>query len=387
VRIGIVGSGISGLCVATELQRQGHEVEVLESAEQFGGRASVADGVEHCTRIMMDDYSRLGEILERIPSSDPAASIWQTLVPVRRMVYLERKGWLSLGNVYALRGAGLSARDRIELMRTRRRYPLLAREMRTDPLTGLRMVAQMSPASWLRIAAASLLVRGAQAFPGPTDAYLIDPWVDHLRSRGVTLRAETRVERVRTSKDGSELCHSGEWHHYDAVAVAAFVPDTIKLLRASGIPYCLRVSNLGMVSCASATFLVDEGEPIVRRHEQSLDEVFLYSGGGFLALYQPRLRRVVCASTRPGPDGVSLLLATRRLLRLQLPIDPIGSRDNADPASRIFAATPLRPDRITATAAVHLAGAYLSRRYPLDSGEAAARSAQLATKAMLRRAT
>lgn len=384
MKVGVVGSGIAGLCVATELNRHGREVEVVESRDRPGGRAATVGGAEHCTRIMMDDYAQLRRLLDRVPSTDPATSIWQTLVPVRRMIHLERRGWLSLGNVYALRGAGLSLRERLELARARRRRPLLARELRPGPLATLRMAAQLSPASWARVAASTLRVGGAHAFPGPTDAYLIDPWVEHLRRSGVELRTATRVERLRARGAGAELYHSGEWHRYDAVVVAAFAPDTLELLRASGVPHRLRVSGLAILSCASATLVVDEREELAARHEEG-NEAYLYSGGGFYALYQPRGRRVVAVTTRPGPDGASLLQATRSLLRLQYPIDLVGLRDNLEPANGIFAATPPNPHGIAPLDAVHFAGAYLSRSYPLDSGEAAARSARAAAEALLAR--
>lgn len=383
MRIGVVGAGLAGLCVATELSRQGHEVEIVESRERFGGRAAIAHGVEHCSRIMMDDYSQLQRVLDRVPGVEPASSIWQTLVPVRRMVHLERQGWRSLNNVYALHGTGLSLRDRYDLIRARRRRPLLARELRPGPLTTLRMAAQLSPSSWVRVAAATLRVKGAYAFPGATDTYLVDPWVRHLRSSGVALRTATKVEQLRPQPDGIELFHSDDWHHYDAAVVTAFAPDALELLRASDIPHRLQVPELGMLSCASTTFVVDAREELTSRHEGREDEVFLYSGGGFYALFQPRPRRVVAVTTRPGPDGASLLEATRQLLRLQHPIDLVGLRDNLEPANRIFAATPLSPRRIARSGAIHFAGAYLSRSYPLDSGEAAARSARAVTATLL----
>lgn len=378
-----MGSGIAGLCVATDLSRHGHQVEVLERRNQFGGRAAVVGGVEHCSRIMLDDYSQLQRMLEQVPSAAPSASIWQTLVPVRRMVHLERRGWISLRNVYSLRMEELSLRDRYELARVRRRRPLLAAEFRPSRLTTLRMAAQLSLPGWVRVATASWRVNGALAFTGPTDVHLIDPWVEHLRRSGVELRTETTVERLRPLPDGVELHHSDTWYRYDAAVVAAFVPDALELLRASGVRHRLRVSELGVHSCASATFVVDEREEVVARHEGRHDEAYLYAGGGFYALYQPRLRRVVSVSTRPGPDGGALVDATSRLLQLQRRIDVVGVRDNIELPNRVFGATPRNPRRIVRVGAVHFAGAYLSRSYPLDSGEAATRSAQAVTQALL----
>lgn len=383
MRVAVVGAGMSGLCVATELSLAGHEVEIIEARDGVGGRAAVVDGVEHCTRIMMDDYSRLRHVLSRIPAANAGESIWQTLAPVRRMVHIERRGWIALDNIYALRRSGLSARDRLELARHRRRRQLLARELRPGPLATLRIAAQLSPLSWIRVAASTLRVRRAFAFPGPTDEYLIDPWATYLRDAGVRLRTATRVERLRPLDRGVELHHSGDWHHHDAAVVAAFVPDALELLRASGIPHRLRVPELGMLSCASTTFVVDWREDLAGRHEARSDEAYLYSGGGFYALYQPGPRRVVAVTTRPGPDAASLLEASRRLLQLRHSVDLTGMRDNLEPASRIFAATPLDPGRIASVGSVHFAGSYLSRTYPLDSGEAAARCAQAATRALL----
>jgi glycine/D-amino acid oxidase-like deaminating enzyme len=383
MRIGIVGSGIAGLCVATELSRHGHDVQVIERREHFGGRAATAGGVEHCTRIMMNDYAQLRQVLDRIPSAAPDTSIWQTLVPVRRMVHLERRGWLSLSNIYTLRTPELSLRDRYELARARRRRPILAAELRPSRPMVLRMAAQLSLPGWVRVLALTWRVSGAHAFIGPTDIHLIDPWVDHLRRGGVELRAATKVQRVRQLTDGAELRHSGAWHHYDAVVVTGFVPDALDLLRASRVRHRLRVPDLGLQSCACATFLVDERDEIAIRHEGRHDETYLYSGGGFYALYQPSLRRVVSVSTRPGPDGNALLQATCRLLCLRHPVDLVGVRDNAEPADRLFGATPPDPRRIVKPGAVHFAGAYLSRGYPLDSGEAAARSARAVTRVLL----
>jgi len=383
MRVGVVGSGIAGLCVATELSRQGHRVEVVERREQLGGRAAVVDGVEHCSRIMMDDYTQLERVLDRVPSIEPGRSIWQTLVPVRRMVHLERRGWLALSRLYTLRAAELSLRDRCELARARRRKPLLATELRLGRLTELRMAAQLSLPGWARVVAAASRVGGARAFSGPTDVHLLDPWVEHLRRSGVELLTETTVERLRPTVGGAEIHHSGRWHRYDAVMVAVFVPDALELLRASGVRHRLRVSEIGMHSCSSATFVVDENEEVAARHEGRDDEVYLYAGGGFYALYQPRPRRVVAVSTRPGPDGAALVDATSRMLHLRRPVDVVGVRDDSAPASRLFGATPRNPRRIARIGAVHFAGSYLSPSYPLDSGEAAARSAGAVTEALL----
>lgn len=382
MRVGIIGSGIAGLCVATELSRHGHQVEVIERREHFGGRAAAVRGVEHCTRIMMNDYAQLRQVLDLIPSAADT-SVWQTLVPVRRMVHLERRGWLALSNVYTLRTPELSLRDRYEIAGARRRTPLLATELQPSRPTVLRMAAQLSLPGWVRVLALAWRVSGAHAFIGPTDVHLIDPWVDHLRRSGVELRAATKVERVRQLADGAEVRHSGAWHHYDAAVMTGFVPDALELLRASGIRYRLRVSDLGLSSCACATFFVDERDEVAIRHEGRHDETYLYSGGGFYALYQPTLRRVVSVSTRPGPDGIALFQATCRLLRLRHPVDLVGVRDNLGPADRLFGATPLDPRRIAKAGAVHFAGGYLSRSYPLDSGEAAARSALAVTRALL----
>jgi glycine/D-amino acid oxidase-like deaminating enzyme len=385
MRVGVVGAGISGLCVATELSRHGHDVDVLEGRDHFGGRAATVDGVEHCSRIMMDDYSQLRSILERVPTATPGRSIWQTLVPVKRMVHLERRGWVSLASVYALRGAGLSLSERYELARARRRRPLLARELRPGPLALLRMAAQVSPATWARVANATLRVRSAYAFPGATDRYLIDPWVQHLRGAGVELLAATRVERLRPRDGKAELNHSGKWHRYDAVVVTAFVPDTGRLLEASGIRHQARVSDLGILNGATATFLIDAREELATRHEGCEHETYLYSGGGFYAMYQPGPRRVVAVTTRPGQPGPpALLRAAQQLLRLRHPIDLIGTRSNQEPADGIYSATPLDPNRIApGIGPVNFAGCYLSRTYPLDSGEAAARSASAVAQRLL----
>jgi glycine/D-amino acid oxidase-like deaminating enzyme len=383
MRVGVIGSGIAGLCVATELSRHGDEVDVIECREHFGGRAASVHGVEHCTRIMMNDYAKLRQVLELIPSAIPGTPIWQTLVPVRRMVHLERRGWLTLDNVYTLRTAELSLRDRYEIARGRRRRPLLAAELRPSRRTVLRMAAQLSPSSWARVLALAWRVSGAQAFMGATDVHLINPWVAYLRRAGVELRTATPVERVRQLANGAELRHSGAWHRYDAVVITGFVPDTRELLRASDVKHRLQVSNLGLQSCACATFLVDERDDVAVRHEGRHDETYLYSGGGFYALYQPSLRRVVCVSTRPGPDGNALFQAARRLLHLRHPADLIGVRNNSAPADCLFGATPLNPKHIAKAGGLHFAGSYLSSSYPLDSGEAAARSAQAVTRALL----
>ena len=385
MKVAVVGSGIAGLSVATELSRHGSEVEILESADQFGGRAAVANGVEHCTRIMMDDYSELRQILDTVPSANPALSIWQTLVPVRRFVYLDGKGWRSLDTIYTLRGSGFSMRDRLCLSRARRRQPLLARESRVGPITALRMAAQMSPISWARVAAASLRVRGAHAFPGPTDAYLLDPWVEHLRSRGVELGVNVKIDRLRSRNGSPELHHSGTWHSYDAAVIAASLPDAKELLCASHVSHRLKVSDIALLNCASATFYIDPREDLATRHHEHDGETYLYSGGGFFALYQPRIRRVICVTTRPGPDASALLEATRRLLSLRQPVDLMGMRNNLEPRSRIFAATPLRPDCIASARGIYFVGAHLSRTYPLDSGEAAARSARTVARRLLAR--
>lgn len=333
----------------------------------------------------MDDYVELSRVLTEVPSADPAKSIWETLVPVRRMVHLDGRGWIPLEGLYTLRSNGLTRRERFELALAKRRSPLLAAELRTRPVVLARQAAQMSPAAWVRVLANTARVGSATAFPGSTDNYLIDPWTAHLRRSGVSLATDTSITGVRQGVGGAEVRHSDTWHRFDAVVVTAFQPDAEHLLDKSRLRHTLQVNEHALHNSASVTLFVDATEDVSARHEGSDATVFLYTGGGFYALYQPTLRRVVAVSLRSGVDSLALLDATRRLLRLRSDPKIVTLRDNTTPDSRLFGGTPKSPDHIAAAPDIHFAGSYLSRSYPLDSGEAAARSAVRAAAAVVSR--
>lgn len=381
MRVGIVGAGISGLCAATLLADDGHSVTILDGAPGAGGRAATPNGIEHCSRIFLDDYSSLRVILDRIPSGN--SSIWGTLRPISRIARGKDQQWSTLGGPYTARSDSLPLTEKIRLARSRRKSPLLADQSRPTKIDLAKMAVQLSPVGWVRVARLTLRVRSAYAFPGSTDRFLANPWLETLQTSGAMWvpNAQVREIVIRQGRVRAVTLSDERTLDCDAVVVATTLPQAVSLLDHSGIDHRLRVSPHAFHSLTSATFMLHPEDRAARRLPS--DTPSLIAGGGFYVVYQPDNHRCVAVSALFAPvEPVALISQARLLLGADLPVEIVGSTTNREVGEQLFGGTPPGRRLLPRLPGVYLAGSYLSRSYPIDSGEAAARSAFAVRDAM-----
>jgi glycine/D-amino acid oxidase-like deaminating enzyme len=371
VRICVIGAGLAGLSAAFYLTRYpGVSVTVYEQAASLGGRANISADGEHCPRVFLNDYHYLFRILREV-SNEAGGSLYETLRAVHRYCYLAGRGWAEISHLYAVLASELSPSDRLRLARARRSSPLAAAHLSGKNENRYGSIRNISPVTMFRVLANLRRSRIAFALAGPTDQYLIGPWVRHLETAGVTFRRSQRVSAIVPLPDGVTISTNSDQRRYDVVIVTAFAPDLVQLLTASGIGH--RIKDLNHNHCKCLTIDLDPRERIL-----ASGQVALYSRDGINVVLQPDHRRCVVLCIRPfSTDLVYVVSRVREFLGLEHEITGIKARDNQQPREAIYAADYVRPETILRPSLPHIyfAGSYIKNSYPIDSGESAARSA------------
>jgi len=378
MRVCIVGSGIAGLSAAFHLSHsEPARITVYEQSTSLGGRANVCNGGEHCARLFLDDYDQLLGILSRIETAD-GPSVAETLRRVTRYWHSDRAGWIAISHLYPLLAREVPVRDKLRAIRARGTSPLLAEQQVGENINRYGSRRNYSPASIVRMAANFRTSTRAYALPGPTDRCLIDPWVAHLRARGVDFEVGNRVETIGGGGRGVRVDSSSGSREFDAVIVTAFVSDAIALLDASGLAHSLR--QLDHTHCKVLTVALDPSEKVL-----GADHPAIYSRDGIAAVVQPEQHRCVVLCLRPASTETDhLITRAREMLGLEHALMDVRVRDNQRPEEAIFIADYNDPGRVLVRPVRHVyfAGSWLRNSYPVDSGEGAARSAANAIAAM-----
>gem|GEM_PF-2444022 len=366
----IIGSGISGLSAALYLtQESGVSIDVFEKEKVPGGRANVTAEGEHCPRLFLTDYDRLFQALRQL-SGPEGDSIYDELHPLKRFFFSETRGWVELSHLYGFFAREIPLRDRFRTALARRRPPLVAAEVGPNAnVFGSRQ--NVSFRTILKLGRNLLKSRSALALKGPTDRFLIEPWIRHLKGQGVRFELDTQVLSLAADEGGVTIETKGGARRFDAVLVTAFLPDAIALLDASGIEHSLR--QLDHIHCACLTIGLNEAEPILEREGPGI-----YCREGINILVQTSADRCVALCTNSAstdPDWV--VERVRALLGLRYPIIDVKCRDNQALNEAVYWADYVKRDEIVlgSLPRVHFAGTYIDNSYPLDSGEGAARSA------------
>ncbi|MFF5225124.1 FAD-dependent oxidoreductase [Dactylosporangium sp. NPDC000521] len=379
VRVCVIGSGISGLSCAFHLtEHEGVEVTVLERDDVFGGRANTdADG-EHCPRIFLDDYHALFDTLRRIPGPD-GLSVHAHLRRLRRFSYAHARGWIEVSHLYQVFAKEVPLGQRLRMIRLRPRTPLVAELYPGANANRYGPLRNFSRFALLRMATSLLRSRTAFAFDGPTQHHLVDPWVRHLTGRGVKLRNRTTVTALTPLPDGIAVSYDARsgpgkgtgTERFDAVVVAAFVPDVLPLLRASRLPSAVR--PLSHTHCKAFTVELDPAEPAL-----AVTGPAMYCRDGINIVLQSSHQRCLVLVTRAASSADDFVLGkVREYLGLRYPLRSVRVRTNQLAREAVWSATYLRPETmLTQTVpGLFFAGSYLRNSYPVDSGEGAARVA------------
>jgi len=377
----VLGAGLSGLSAAHALSSfDGVSIDVLEARSVPGGRANVEDGAEHCQRLFLSDYRTLLPLLAQIPY-DGASSVHDRLVPLRRFVRAPTLGWVEISHQYSLFAPEIGLAEKVRIARAGRESVLLARRLRdnTNFLGAPRN--KYSPRSKLAVGRTFLRRQTALSLPGATDELLIDPWVRHLTSRGVTIRLSTEVERIVAHRDGVDVHTPSHRDRYDAVISALFVSSLRALLDRSGIGHRLPLDQHAHCPCFTIDF--DPGE---RSPRVSIPALYSHAGIGLVV--QPEARRCTVLCVRSARSDLEWVQAqAREILGLSHPVAAVRSRRNSAAEEALFIGDHVRPERAltgTASPRLQIAGSWTRSGYPVDSGESAVLSAYAAVRAVSR---
>lgn len=372
MKICVVGSGVSGLSAAHFLtDRPGTSVTVLEGSDRFGGRANVTESGEHCTRLFLADYRYLLGLFREIPGPT-GSSILDSLQKCRRFASRSDGKWVEIDHIYAFlaRTPGLSTRDKVAISRSNLQAILVARRsLQSSNIFG--SIWNWSARSLVRAMASSRSEAVSYALPGSTDRWLIEPWAEFLRGRGVEFRTTSRVERITRVPGGVQVATATGRERYDAVIFTGFAHDAYALLDRSGVPRpmdCRRHTH-----CKAFTIDLDPREKVLKS-----GDVRIYAGAGVTTVVQPAERRCVTLAAFP-PSTEDQYILDRVGTQLDLEHAPlrIRTRTNLSPSEAVFVGEYVdpRPLEQSFDDRVFFAGSYTENSYPLDSAEGACRSA------------
>jgi glycine/D-amino acid oxidase-like deaminating enzyme len=381
MKVWVIGGGLAGLTAAFHLSgRPDVKVVLYEQESQFGGRANVEAGGEHCPRFFLNDYTVLFGILRQIEGRD-GRSVHDSLRRVRRFSHVHGAGWVEISHLYRVFASEIGWGERFRMARAWRPSPLVAEQRRMRRLASSNRYGTMRSYSLmplLRMGSDVFHAKIGYVLPGPTDAYLIDPWVQHLRVRGVDLRVGVRVRAVQPGVAGVSLRTSEDNHDFDAVVITAYVPDLVTLLDASQLYHS--VNDLEQIHCAAFTIELDPREPVLASPEPRF-----YSHAGTNILVQPEHHRcvVLCAGSASTVED-EVVTTVRRFLDLQHDTGCVVTRRNQRPGEAVYGGNSLRVNRILREPIprVYFAGSHVRNSYPIDAAESAARSAINAVEAL-----
>jgi glycine/D-amino acid oxidase-like deaminating enzyme len=199
MKIGIVGAGIFGLAAALELRERGHDVVVFEQGEVPNERASSTD-LSKTIRRAYADKAVYVELAER------AAPVWQ-----KWHEQLGRNIYFQIGQLQIERSfePGSRVYDSYHFFRRR------GNDVRLIPIDEVRG-------------------RFPQFSYEESDTCVFDAWAGYLASgqavgdiarlaqtNGVTIRPNTKVERVVDGSRVADIVVSGEALPFDRVVIAA----------------------------------------------------------------------------------------------------------------------------------------------------------------------
>lgn len=370
MRVAVIGSGISGLSCAFYLAEHPNvEVVIYERDDVVGGRANTTADGEHCPRIFLDDYHTLFDILRRVAGPD-GRSVHAHLRRLRRFSHAGRYGWVETSHLYRVFAKEIPFEQRLRMIR-RPRSPLVAEQHPGANANRYGSLKNYSRTALLRMAMSLLRPRTACTFDGPTQTYLVDPWVRHLTGRGATFRLNSPVTALTPAPRGITVRLADGAETFDAVVLAAFVPDAVALLVASGVPTTER--GLNHTHCKAFTVDLDPAESVLAEAGPAL-----YCHEGINIVLQSSHHRCIILVTRAASTADDFVLGkVRDYLGLRHPFRSVRVRDNQLPREAVYSATYLRPASVLPrpVPGLYLAGSYLQNSYPVDSGEGAARTA------------
>jgi uncharacterized protein with NAD-binding domain and iron-sulfur cluster len=337
-RVAILGGGVAGLTAAHELAERGFEVVVLEARDIPGGKArslpvpgSATEGrkdlpAEHGFRFFPGFYQHIPDTMRRIPLD--GGTVFDRLTGATRILLAQADGRNelitpahlpeSLEDLAVLSrflrdvmaGLGIPAHEHAWLMdrlltlltscderryeqwelqswwayvRADARSPAF-RKLLADGLTRTLVAARAREISARTggLILAQLVFdltraggRADRVLDAPTNEAWIDPWVDHLRARGVDLRLQTPVDGIAVAGGRvagvTTAAGTVTADHY----IAALPVEIMRLLAGPALralePRLARLDRLVTRWMNGVLFYLDRDVPLVHGHSIYID--------------------------------------------------------------------------------------------------------------------
>ena len=335
-KVAILGGGIAGLTAAQELAERDFEVDVYEKRSIFGGKArsvevpdSATDGRdplpgEHGFRFFPNFYKHVFDTMENIPYADNENGVLDNLVETTHWMFARRgdpevalplnistdlDDWLTLYDV--LLGDELDIPDEESRFFVSRILTFLTscqkrRDEEYDQISWWDFIEAERMSDNYQEFHAVGLTRGLVALEprdgstrtvgtiyvqmllgllltwlhvdsvldGPTNDVWIDPWVDHLDQKGVTLHPETRVESLdyhdgrivsATVSDGSET-RTISADYFIAALPVEVMTELVTEEIAEAAPDLADIDELETAWMNGIQFYFDENVPVNQGH-------------------------------------------------------------------------------------------------------------------------
>ncbi|UWG50643.1 Phytoene dehydrogenase or related enzyme [Halalkaliarchaeum sp. AArc-CO] len=342
----VIGGGIGGLSAAHELAQRGVDVTVFEANDRFGGKARsmpIDDSPmplhgEHGFRFFPAFYRHVVDTMDRIPLRDgelftdleDGPTVADNLVETGETLVASTTGPGNVASVATpesvsdwletLRPAFVDElpREDVRFLLERLLYLVTAcQERRDDELDDVswwefidadnrseefrdRLAYATQSLVALRPQVGSARTIGTiylqllfgqfdptrpteQILNGPTNEAWIDPWIDYLESLGVTLYADSPIERLTFDgrritgavvADGAAAPVAGETVTADEYVLAVPVevaPEFVTPEMASAAPELGRIANLDTAWMNGIQFYLTEDVELVRGHQVYAD--------------------------------------------------------------------------------------------------------------------
>lgn len=288
----------------------------------FGGRARVESGVEHCQRLFIEDYNVLFDILKSVEIK-PGKRLFDNLDKIDRYVYLKERGWVEITHMYALLSSELTIREKLSELKGAFSPPLLGNHHQRSNENVFPKLRDFSLKSLIRAFSNALRSKKVYSLSGPTDAFLINPWIEFLEEHGVKFILGSKVERLSISAESHVYSDGDDEYDANIIVFTSYLSDTMEILARSNLNVSCALTT--QMHCCCYTIQLDPREPILKQPRNSL-----YTRHGYFYFIQPRSNRCVifCGRAPDSTEKEVVIEDVKEGLDLKYEVQPLGVAEN-----------------------------------------------------------